>query len=620
MAKDPYFSNVVLLMHGDDFTDVVTGATATLVGSPTIDTTEQKFGSGCLKLTPGNYITFPDSDKWDFGSAPFTIEFWAKPVNYGTYKTLFGHYLSGNPQWYLYTNGNGAPYFRFIDAGGNSYSGSNAYHGIVGGWTWFCVQRESSGRITTLSSSENSFYSYYTSNFFYSVTGGTSVMSIGSTDADVYIDDLRITKGIARYDTSVSVNYAPTEAYPDRSYEIWTDTLTDGVFAEGYSGEGNFDFDSMTDYVSANGILVPTEFAYASSTASIYQEPLNPAIGKAVTADETMQVTDAADVLMGSIITEYARLTESLGVGGRFSVAFNELVRLREQASAGVPVEITDTVGVLWALNVSQGATLAEKLGISEVLNYPFTFNYSVADAIGAYDTLARFLNYDISETITASETMTALARHVAAVNEGLTLTEDASPHFVLKLEVHDDAIFDDTFDLKMIYRPEVQDQITISAIFVDPSGGITAWAVNTRTGAVTEYEDFSFNSFCRSGNHYLGATSDGLYILDGADDAGSPTVSHLRSGYAQFGGSRFTGFAGAYLGMRGDGDIYLKLDTGDGKTYTYKTVVQDQQTTKVRLGKGLRARYFAFELITEGQDFDLDTIEFVPLVAQRRV
>ena len=43
-------------------------------------------------------------------------------------------------------------------------------------------------------------------------------------------------------------------------------------------------------------------------------------------------------------------------------------------------------------------------------------------------------------------------------------------------------------------------------------------------------------------------------------------------------------------------------------------------KTTKVNMGKGLRARYFAYELISTGQDFDLDSVEFVPLVAQRRV
>jgi hypothetical protein len=42
--------------------------------------------------------------------------------------------------------------------------------------------------------------------------------------------------------------------------------------------------------------------------------------------------------------------------------------------------------------------------------------------------------------------------------------------------------------------------------------------------------------------------------------------------------------------------------------------------TTRVQVGKGLRARYYAFELETvDGQDFDLESIEFVPLVVQRR-
>jgi hypothetical protein len=74
------------------------------------------------------------------------------------------------------------------------------------------------------------------------------------------------------------------------------------------------------------------------------------------------------------------------------------------------------------------------------------------------------------------------------------------------------------------------------------------------------------------------------------------------------------------YLGTRGGGDFVLKLITGDDKTFIYSVNARDMATTKITLGKGLRARYFAFELVSTGQDFDLDTIEFVPLVSDRRV
>jgi hypothetical protein len=46
----------------------------------------------------------------------------------------------------------------------------------------------------------------------------------------------------------------------------------------------------------------------------------------------------------------------------------------------------------------------------------------------------------------------------------------------------------------------------------------------------------------------------------------------------------------------------------------------RSMRSTKVHMGKGQRARYFSFELISTGGDFDLDTLEFVPIVVQRRV
>jgi hypothetical protein len=42
--------------------------------------------------------------------------------------------------------------------------------------------------------------------------------------------------------------------------------------------------------------------------------------------------------------------------------------------------------------------------------------------------------------------------------------------------------------------------------------------------------------------------------------------------------------------------------------------------TTKVKIGKGINTTYMAWELITEGQDFDFDSIEFIPMTRERRV
>lgn len=87
-----------------------------------------------------------------------------------------------------------------------------------------------------------------------------------------------------------------------------------------------------------------------------------------------------------------------------------------------------------------------------------------------------------------------------------------------------------------------------------------------------------------------------------------------------QFGSVQLSRLKAAYLGMRGAGEYVLRIETGDGSIYDYGVSARDMRTTKVHMGKGQQARYFAFELLGSGADFDLDSIEFVPLVKQRRV
>ena len=87
-----------------------------------------------------------------------------------------------------------------------------------------------------------------------------------------------------------------------------------------------------------------------------------------------------------------------------------------------------------------------------------------------------------------------------------------------------------------------------------------------------------------------------------------------------QVAGSHFTSFKAAYIGVRGAGDYLLKLVSGEGQEYIYRLTAQSMKSARVNFGKGLRSRYFSYELQNIDQDFDLDTIEFLPIGANRRV
>lgn len=613
-AADPNWNSVVLMVHGDSFVDTVTNAAGTLVGTPTIESTPSLFGSDSLSCTPGNYLTFPDSAKWDLGTSDFTVEFSIYFTDAPTNRKILGQYAASGAGWWILTDTYGSMLLRYTD-------GSNTYNGYptnvtlsAGQWYRVAVNRSVGSMAVFLDGTRNSYVNY---NFNYNLSGSTSVMSIGP-DVDACFSEVRITKGYSRIGGAYTYTLA-TEAFPDADHPQYREALADTVVAQdgSYAGPGSLLFDNLTEALVILEVKNTVEKPAVNDTiyASDVAMP-----GGSYDLFDTLRISDSTATISATALRDVVRGNDLLESQGAFGAALLDTLRTLDTAQISLSVAVDDPITLAWALGVVQGSQIAEQLRISEVLNFPVQFGLSVADTMRVYDSLRNFFNFDVADTITVADATDALARHIAMLSEAITAAEAVTPYFLLSATAHDDAVLDDAFDLSMIFQPVVLEQIRISALLVDPSGDVTSWTVNTRTGAVTEYTGYAFNSFAQNRRHYLGASETGLYQLDGDDDAGEPIIAQLRSGYAQFGGSRYTSFKAAYLGIRGDGSVFLKLDTGDGKSYTYKSVVQDQQSTKVRFGKGLRARYFAFELTSEGQDFDLDTVEFLPVVAQRRV
>ena len=80
------------------------------------------------------------------------------------------------------------------------------------------------------------------------------------------------------------------------------------------------------------------------------------------------------------------------------------------------------------------------------------------------------------------------------------------------------------------------------------------------------------------------------------------------------------------YLGYSSDGTIVLKLmavEQGERNEYWYTlTRTKDtEDTDRVLLPRGVRARYYQFELAdVDGGDFRFDTITLYPVVLTRRI
>lgn len=151
---------------------------------------------------------------------------------------------------------------------------------------------------------------------------------------------------------------------------------------------------------------------------------------------------------------------------------------------------------------------------------------------------------------------------------------------------------------------------------------------MNTENKAITEYMNFNFNSMARAGvDRYLAAKADGIYKLGGDTDDTAEISAHITTKMFDFGADTFKRMDRAYLGVRNDGELVLKVVTRntDGEKhenwYELEETSPTLRTQRVKIGKGLKSHFWQFTLINkQGSDFELDSIEFKPIILSRRI
>lgn len=156
-----------------------------------------------------------------------------------------------------------------------------------------------------------------------------------------------------------------------------------------------------------------------------------------------------------------------------------------------------------------------------------------------------------------------------------------------------------------------------------DPTA-LNTIAINTERLALTQYTNFQFNSYAAFAGKYLGANGSGIYELAGASDAGAPIQSAARVGISDFNTSRLKRVDRVYVGYRADARLILRIFTDEVTQRDYAVPaysIAGLHGAHVRVGHGLMARYWQFELRNEnGGDFSVDMIELKPTEVRRRV
>lgn len=201
-SRDRFFKNVALLLPmNTNFLDFSSYSNSTAIfGSAAISTSVKRFeeGSGAFS-TSGDYLSINETSNLGLGTQNFTIEMWVfKTTSIINWNGIFELGTGANP----YQNG---LLFRLQTVTDSFYIANTAYNWnpstnfTLNQWNHLAIVRN-----------DNNFKIYVNGNNVLSVTnsanlGPTSRIIIGASAHNTnqvlggYIDEFRITKGVARY-------------------------------------------------------------------------------------------------------------------------------------------------------------------------------------------------------------------------------------------------------------------------------------------------------------------------------------------------------------------------------------------------------------------------------------
>jgi hypothetical protein len=230
---DPYFSNVSLLLHGNGTngsTTIVDNSPSpknvTPVGNAQISTAQSKFGGASIAFDgTGDYLTTPVSAEYTLGATgDFTVEFWIFPDgSQGSNAGVIGNLANWSTdfeksfQFVMNDGGSGGDRIRFLNSSGTS-TGTSTGILTLNGWNHVAAVRVGStitlyvNGVSAGSQTTNQDYSALR-GLFLGLSGLPASGSIRFFKG--YLDEVRITKGVARYTS----NFTPPDApFPDAQY------------------------------------------------------------------------------------------------------------------------------------------------------------------------------------------------------------------------------------------------------------------------------------------------------------------------------------------------------------------------------------------------------------------
>lgn len=606
MACDPYWNETVALLNfngtdGDTTTTDGTGLnTWTFAGNAHIEDTESKFGGTSLQLDgTGDYVYTADSARSDFGTGDFTLEAFIRITGVSGVSdtgTLAKHMaiISTNPAstgWCFYVRGDTSDSNLGLGIEtklSGVASNTSVLHTLtLNTWYHVAVCREA-GEVRIFVDGVR----IHTATITADISGGTTGMQVGTTGLtgyyryfNGYIDGVRVTKGICRY---------------------------------------NADFTNPATEFEAC-LLLEEDIAEVGSLAELFAPTTYTAIGH----DEVATCADLFTNETFTFMVERAIATAVMSSGSNTTATLAETAVGRDIIQQVINQIVAESANAVDAQSIGLTSLLAEIASASTVLAPSFNAVMMVAEFVTAVEFYNNVTGEDIAESGLVSDAYVARVGAVyQMIEQAQALDENTGVLHTIQL-VSESAAATDVVSSEGSIFNYMMSEGAIALVRLNIGGELfTGWVLNTKTLASSEYQfaDLEFNSACKHGDRYLMAAEDGIYEF--TEDADVETVmTYIKTGKMDFGSDKRKRVVNSYMVYSAKGQMQLKVtisENGQLQTYTYQMQpFAADDTPDVRrfdIGKGLKSRYWQFEIVGEGADPIFDEIGMLPVVLSRRI
>jgi hypothetical protein len=348
----------------------------------------------------------------------------------------------------------------------------------------------------------------------------------------------------------------------------------------------------------------------------------------ALAIPDTSEATATTQINYSMLLADRLSIVAAAATEITYALELTSQNEILAEAVGAYALTLAETLEITDPQSIIEGVALLEQLLVATGTQTYLQAVAQLADHLRVVDATLEARTETLSLLLEIQDAVeNRLTRYAQALDElHGALETSATLHLTVAL-LDTEHVTDATQTLASLFA-EVSDDLTPYVMLRLGDEEYTGWAMNVEGDQpLSEYSNYPFNSMARIGNQYYGAGDEGLYTLDGDTDAGEPIDAALRTMMIDFGSPRQKRVRSAYLGYTASGTLLLRVrsvDDGTLKEQWYEAQelqAQAPRESMIRVGRGLRSRYWQFELVNvDGADFEIDKMELHPVYLNRRV